>query len=1198
MRYGFGTAVLGLLLLLATPVSAQIDTGIISGKVTDPSGAIVPGARVVITQTTTNTESISQTNQDGLFRVPSLRPGPYRVSVTAAGFRAFTRDGLTLRMGENLNVDVTLEVGAVSESVEVVSSLPLLETQTSSTGQVMDGDYFYQLPNYQHWTNGVLFYTPGVQHSNAVWPGSLGGWSINGGTASQIGYFEDGQLATRMDGNLAIRSIAVGIEEVKVLTTVLPAEYGHATTGGISVVKKAGTNVLHGTGGYLFKNDPLVHRRFFQLETVQQQGISALFEQPDFSVTGPVYIPKIYNGKNRTFFSVAGSYHIDTNQNAATYSVPTEEMLNGNFNFPGVTANTIYDPASLTGSFAAGNLARTPLPGNIIPKSRFSNMWNAIAANSPFAKPNSTGTQTPTGPSGNIVKSGWGHYYGLGTQVRIDHNFTTRLKMFGSVVWNNNNQPSVNNVVVYPPYDANQRYTLQLQNVATVGFTYTISPTAISETRVGEYRQTNNPYMASPDYQFAIAKTVPNLPAGVYLNPVNVGFSTQGKYGNGNLGVGTLNVAVNNNHQFRQDFTMLWQRHAFKFGYEWLWQNQVSHDIGNPRLTLGFGGASGGSDFTQGILGNGQTIPNTGGIGLANVMLGYVTQYSYAQQGAALLPEDSIHGFYLQDDWRILPRLTLNIGVRYSTESPAHSKFPGQLSVGSLTVPDTYFTKTIPGVVICPPSGCVGGWIQPKGGLYNRDNNNFQPRIGFAWNVTPNTVIRGGWALMTKDMNIWYTNQSEIGGSSFFNTGNITPGNNVYTPLFHINQGVPAPAYPAMLPNGTIPSAGTNPQSRANGTLNVIPPDFHNPHTQNWNLSIQRAIKKNYVVELMYTGSHNVGFQGTFNWQSRPYGTGLDPNENVIDLTLPENWEYRNTWVQNATLTQAYKPYPSWNGVSYYCNCISRIYHGGTIKMEKRYSYGLTYLAFFTYQKGLENAPGNLYLAKNLGRAVTNTTQKFHFTSSMTYELPFGKGKHFVTRSRLLDWILGGYSLAWNYSIWTPTPLSTSYSGASYLNPVTGRWGSRQDYPGYEPLTGSLFRVKDPKLRDNWQDLGTNRFVQSGHNPLITNCGTAIPNVGNDCVHVAPSFTNGNMPANMWTAQRIIDANFSAYKDFPIKERFKAQIRLDFFNPFKWYNWNTVETTMAQNNPRLFGTVSGVVDFADSVKGGPPEMQLSFRVNF
>lgn len=1166
---------------------AQIDTGVISGRVTDPSGAVVPSAQVTVIQTETNTESKSETNSDGLYRVPSLRPGPYRVTVTTAGFKVSVRDGLTLRIGENLGVDVKLDVGAVTESISVTNSLPLLETQTSSTGQVMDGQYFYQLPNYQHWEKGVLFYTPQVQTTNAPWPGQLSNWSINGGNNYQIGYFEDGQLATRMDGGTTINSISVGVEEVKVLSTVLPAEYGHATTGAITVVKTGGTNTLHGTGGELFKNNAMFHRRFFQLQTNSQGNVKDLFQQPDFMVSGPVYIPKLYNGKNKTFFQVAGSYHIDTSSNASSYTVPTAAELGGNFNFPGVTANQLYDPNSTSGSFAAGNLSRAAFPGNIIPTSRFSSMWNAIMANKPFAAPTSDGTQTPTGPTSNIISEGTGRYYNLATQVRIDHNIKEKFKLFGSFIKNNNHQPVVNNAIVYAPFDADQRYTVTLQNVATIGFTWTISPTLISETRIGEYRQTNNPFTASPDYQFAIAKTIPNLPSNVYVNPIGTGL-TEGTYGNSSLGVGTLNTLVNNNHQLRQDFTTVRGTHAFKFGYEWLWQNQISHDIGNPRLTLGFGG-------TNGLQGNGQGIPNTGGITLADVMLGYVTSYSYAQQGASLLPEDSIHSFYVQDDWRVRHNLTLNLGVRYSTESPAHGKFPGQMSVGSLTVPDNYYPQSIAGTVTCPATGCMGDWIQPKGGLYNRDNNNFQPRIGFAWTVTPNTVVRGGWALMNLDMNLWWTNQSEIGGGNFLSTGTISQPANVYTPLFNISQGVPAPVYPSRLASGAIPTAGL-PQNR--GTLTVIPQNLHNPYTQNWNLSIQRAFKKNYMVELTYSGSHNVGFQGAYNWQSRPYATGLDANGSVINLADPANWAYRNTWVQNGTLTQAYKPYGNWNAVNYDCNCISMIYHSGTIKVEKRYSSGLSFLAFATWQKGLQNAPGNLYQADTVGRQVTNITQKYRFTSSMTYELPFGKGKPLLNKGRLMNWVAGGWSFAWNYSVWAPQALSTSYTGASYVNPVTGALGARQDYPNYEPLPGGqLFRVQDPTLRDNWQDIGTNRFVQSGQNPLVTNCGAPITNYGNNCVVVAPSFTNGNMPANMWIPQRIIAANASMYKDFPIKERVKAQIRLDYFNPFKWFNWNALNTTMSQTNPAIFAT-PGLNDFGDSTEGGPSEMQLSFRIRF
>ena len=1204
LRNRLGIGLIALVLLLAMPVLAQ-NSGIISGRVTDPTGAVVPGAQITVTQTDTNVDSVSQSNSEGLFRVPGLRDGPYKLAVAASGFKKAVREGFNLRIGENLDVEMTLEVGAVSEAVEVTAALPLLETQTSSTGQVMEGDYFYELPNYQHWEKGVLYYTPQVETSNAPWPGSLGNWNFNGANSYQTAQFEDGQLATTMDGGTTINSISVADEEVRVISSAMPAEYGHATAGALLVVKKAGTNELHGQGGELFKDNAMFHRRFFQLMTNPQQGVSDLFQMPDFVVSGPVIIPHLYHGKNKTFFEVGGSYHVDSSSNASSYTVPTSAMLGGDFS---AYSNQIYDPGSTAGTFAAGNLSRTPFPGNVIPKSRFSTMWNAIAGNNPFAAPQAgAGSILATGPSGNIVASGTGHYYNLTNQVRIDHSFTDKFKMFGSFTWGNQHQPAINADITYQPYDQYQVYTLTVQNVGTIGFTYTITPTLISETRIGEYRRTQNPTSPGGDFEFTMAKTVPNLPANVYLNPVGFGMS-EGSNGSSQFGVGTLSVQVNNVHQFRQDFTKVKGTHAIKFGYEWLWENEVSHNIGNPRLTLTFGvgaGSNAAVDPTMNLSGTGVAVPNTGGIGLANVMLGYVTQYAFAQQGPSLLPVDSNQSFYVQDDWRVTPKLTLNLGVRYSNETPAHSKFPGQLSVGSLTVPDNYYTSgSVAGLLTCPAGGCMGAWVQPKGFLWNRDNNNFQPRLGFAWNVEPNTVIRGGFAEMILDWNLGWTNQSEIGGGSFYNQ-TVTQPSNSYAPLFNINSGVPA--FVSVLQNsaGQIPTSASSPSARP--TITVVPANYHNPYTLNWNVSVQHALKKNYVVELSYVGLHNVGFSGNYNWDSRPYGTGIDANGNVIDLTQQANWAYRNTWVTNSSGvngTQAYKPYPGLGGVNYQCNCVRMIYHSGTIKMEKRYSYGLTFLAFFTYQKGIQNSPGNLYQPNQLMRAVTGLTQKYRFVSSMLYELPFGKGKPFLNHSRLLDWVAGGWSFSWNYSIWAPTPAGINYSGGTYTNPVTGVAGGRQDYPNYEPEPGSsLYLIKDPQLRSNWQDIGPARFAQATQNPIVTNCGvTPIyyangTTQGNLCETVAPSFQNGNLPGNEWIEQRIIGSNASMYKDFPIKERFKATIRLDYFTPFKWFNWSQANTTMTQSTPATFMT-PGLNDNGDSTEGGPSEMQLSFRIKF
>jgi hypothetical protein len=1198
---------------MAMTVFAQ-STGIISGRVTDPSGAVVAGAAVTITQTETNVDSASGTNSEGLFRAPGLPSGTYRVSVNAPGFKKAVRDGLLLRIGENQDLQVKLEVGAVAETIEVTGALPLLDTQSSVAGQVMEGEYFYQLPNYQHWEKGVLYYTPQVETSNGVWPGGLGNFNINGGQSWQTATYEDGIISTTMDGGTTINSVSVGVEEIKVITGAMPAEYGHATSGALLVVKKAGTNALHGEGGYLFKNQAMMHRRFFQKTTITQDNPNnrTMFKMPDFVLSGPVWIPKLYNGKNKTFFEIGASWHIDTSSNSGNYTIPTPAMLKGDFS---AYSNTMWDPASTTGSNLAGTLSRTQFVNNQIPTNRFSTFWNNIMAHSPWdtsmIQPG-IGSVNPTGPSGNMVASGTGAYFNKTEQVRLDHSFTDKFKVSATYHLGRQHQPQNNVTFVYKPLDQYQTLGYTIQTSESLNFTYTISPTFISETKVGQYRR-NGPggTKEGNDYTFTLASMIPNLPANVYANAIGTGLS-EGTNGGGTLGVGTMGTNVNNMRQVNEDLTKVWRTHAFKFGYELLWENADSHNIGNPRLGIGFDGLG---TWT----GTGQGVPNTGGMVLTNLMLGYVNNYNYAQQGTPNLPVDVIHSFYIQDDWRVRPNLTLNLGLRYSNETPAHSKFPGGFSVGSLTAPDNYYTSgSVPNVLNCPNNTCMGAWIQPQGYLWNRDNNNFRPRIGLAWSVNPTTVIRTGLAFMTNDWNLSGTNQSEIGGGSFYNSQQSQPTNS-YTSLFNINQGFPAFVSVPKNAAGQIVTARTNPAGGPSPT--VIPANYHNPYTINWNFEVQRSMWKNYVVKLSYVGMHNVGYSGNYNWQSRPFGTGVDQNDLPIDLTQPNagggtNYSYRNGWINNSSGwngTQAWKPYPNLNGLNYQCNCVRYIYHSATINLEKRYSNGLSFLTFLTFQKGIQNSPGNLYQSDQLNRAITSMTNKYRFTSSMIYELPFGKGKKFLGTSRIADRILGGWSFAWHYSLVAPNPSGLGYSNQQVLNPATGLLGGRQGYPGIEPEPGGgLYRIGTPQMRSGWQDIGTNRWQQTTMNPVVTNCGLTpiltpvtqsngvVGNAtwGNLCEVVAPSFSRGNMPGNFWLQQRIIAADTSIYKDFTIHERFKAKIRMDYYNPFKWFNWNGANTTMNQTQvPQTFMAPGGS-DTGDSQEGGPSQIHLSFRVQF
>src|SRR5438067_3250195 len=360
---------LTLILFAVVPAWTQ-DTAALTGTVTDSSGAVVVGAQVTAINLATNFETTTETNAEGLYRMPFLRPATYRVRVTAQGFKTFIRDNVELRVGATLPIDAKMEVGAIAESVQVSAAASVLETETSTTGTVIGGEFFARMPLYQRHSRAVLYLTPGVNAGGLAYAGSLSGFSINGGATSNIGYFEDGMYGVQPSGTNTTDTILSTIEEAKVITTVLPAEYGHSAGGAIVIVKKSGTNQLHGGGGTLFREGPMQHRRFMQPARFEQTGNSLHFYQPDFNVSGPVYIPKLYNGKNKTFFMFAGQYLMERQGEVISWNVPTAAELNGDFSYAGRSGvNAIYDPR--TTAVNNGVWSRAPFAGNIIPKSQW-----------------------------------------------------------------------------------------------------------------------------------------------------------------------------------------------------------------------------------------------------------------------------------------------------------------------------------------------------------------------------------------------------------------------------------------------------------------------------------------------------------------------------------------------------------------------------------------------------------------------------------------------------------------------------------------------------------------------------------------------------------------------------------------------------------------------------------------------------------
>jgi hypothetical protein len=1153
---------LGLVVLLAVPAIAQ-DTGIITGRVQDPTGAVVVGAQVSIIHVETNIDNPSRTNDEGMFRVPALRPGIYRVAITAAGFKKYMRESVDLRVGVTLPVNANLEVGATSDTVEVTAATPLLETETSSTGTVIEGDYLYRMPNFQRNAKGMLYLTPGVTVSGFGYAGFLGGFSINGESSGRIGYFEDGMYGVSPNNNgYTTDTIENTIDEIKILTTVLPAEYGHSAGGAITVVKKSGTNQLHGLVSEYGRAGGMQHRKFFDKYKLSQprpelglpKGDTILFQQPDANISGPIYIPKIYDGRNKSFFLFAVQRLIEKQGKQTLYGVPTAGELIGDFSYPERPANApainpIYDPRT-TVKNADGTWSRQPFSNNIIPISDWQT-YNPVAKKfmdmKPWMLPNQPGDWGTTGPSNNFLSSAQKRVFWENYSIRGDHQATSKLKLFVNWTYNSRFERTPNANIANSELDSSLNKNMNYQNTAGIGSTYVITPTLIAETRMNYYR-----------YDGPTSSTAYGQDWGKRFGMPNVGKNSM--FGGLPITVGNPNVNVQETFNFREDVSKMMGKHAFKMGYDLLRIRSNSHGTDNDAGSFGLMG-------TGGLNANGTSINNTGGDSLANFLIGAANSYSISINLLSSLPRDWIHSLYVQDDWKILPTLTANIGVRYLVESTPTNKY-GQQSNFDPTAPDNTMI------------GAIGVITHPKGSMYNRDWNNFQPRIGLAWNARKNIVVRTGFALNTVDNRAGSPPTNEFGSISA--TWNQPSGE--YRQLFRFADGPDWTkfAYPAVRADGSIPMSGSSYSGRGATWVN---PDRPNAYSMNWNFNIQYGLSNNYLVEASYTGNRSLKGQESWGMNQKSYEWAW----NLLQTNPTEFTKMEGN-------TQAYRTYTNFGGITYQGVGSNSIFHSGTIKIEKRYSHGLTMMAYYTLGKSISESTGSIYIPRSINRSPGG--RKHQFNSSMNYELPIGKGRKFMNRGGVLNALFGGFDMVWVYQI-----SSGERSSISFSSP--GKDASGKDYkymPGIVDVrSNSRFNSTGKALtgmRDNWQDIGGDRFVQSNMNRAVYDAG-AFP--WQDFFSIPASYTQGNMGSNTFTTQRFISASFSASKEVKIKERYTIQFRYDFQNPFKWYNLNGPNMGLNLNNINKTGDTFGKIGIGESSSaggGGVPIQNITLAFRF
>ena len=1070
-----------LALIVIPRLSAQTATGDLIGRVTDPTGAVIPGVEVTAANPVKGFTTHTTTDSQGIYRFLYLEPATYNLAFSATGFNSLERPGIFLRSTERVTVDVELSVGAVSEKIEVTATSPLLEAATSTTGSLMPGEMFNSLPNAQRTIWMVMYEMPGIVGSNAM--------NVSGLRSRDLPYTMDGVLGTEplnkmSSGNNAenvTSTVQSAIEEVKVVTTVLPAEYGHSSGGMISATYKSGTNKLHLDAEERYLNGATRHREYFQLA---RSTTPFVYQIPSATFSGPVVIPKVYNGRNRTFFLMAWQLRLQRSQDQTYTTVPNAAELGGDFTFNGL-GYPIYDPTAIRQN-SAGTWVSDPFPGNQIPKSRFDPVATNFLSHNPWLPANNFGNAgyvDANGPHNNF--GGLAPYQGarMGWDTKLDHNFSEKNRIFGRYsqtrnrVWGDGTGIAtgwqlLNNGHIPPASD---------QPNGVISDVHMFSPNVVNEIRVGLSRRhvSFTPY--GLDGGWAANLGIPGVGGQTfpYFNQLASSFG-------GSWGTNPYSQ-VSEQYSLQESVNYLRAGHNIKAGYE----------MGRTRADMYQGGyVSGNYTFGGTAL---PFTPNTGN-SFASFLLGSVTSATFSTPLATWLPRWWTHALFVQDDWTVSRRLTLNVGVRWSYETPYQTKY-GQQSQFDPTVVD-------------PVSGLMGAITHPSGSLGGSDRNNFQPRIGMAFKLNEKMVVRGGFAVNTID---------NLGGGTFnssfeeYNTSfNVNMPSGDPRAAFYLSQG-PGPLNYKILANGTSPFVGANYSGRS---ATRIDPGLRNPYAMNWNLGYQYQFAPTWLLDLSYQGSAAIGLLNTWNINV------LQPDTAKGDLTTL-NKIYQNP--------QPYLPYPQFGAVNFLSNFAHSTYHSGTVKVEKRFAQGLSVNAFYTWSKAIDEADGNgaatgvTYYDRRLEKAVAGFSLPSRYSVTAVYALPFGKDRKWMHAGGVLNYLLGGWNLAWIQTYQSAQPATLSIAGSPNLY-----------LPGIVERPNQLL-PNDQVYTPNWS-IGGNRFNPALENPCWNMSAFAYP----------AAFTIGTVGRNTIHGCNTMKwSRASLSKTVKVKERVNLEVRYDVQDVFK-----------------------------------------------
>jgi hypothetical protein len=1205
-----------LIMGVSLSASAQSDRGTISGTILDSSGGAIQGADITATGANTGVVYKTTSNANGAYQIPNMQLGSYDVNVSIAGFKSSQQKGFVVQINTTSTLDIALQTGDVKETLTVTADAPTLQTESADIGTVVDKKQIMELPlalggqGVLRAPEAFVFLTPGTtgpgssDSSNGVFLAKLGGGQNFGNEV-----ILDGASTARADSGSAFDQTAPSVEalqEFKVTTSTATAEFGRTSGGVESFATRSGTNSYHGTAYDIFRNEDLNANAWFNNLQGQPRNLD---RKNDYGgvLGGPVWIPKIYNGHDKTFFFFSYEQYRQTQGSTNTSTVPTAAERAGDFSSLLTTIplgtnpcdgstifqGQIFDPA--TTRTVGGVQCRTAFPGNQVP------LRSTVTQNILALIPQPT---DPTAFTNNFIFTSNNPILATTMSFRIDQNLGAKHKVFFS--YSSRDNENINGSPSLPNPVDTTFFSSFFTHYARVGWDWFLRPTLFNHLNVGLNRVNSNSTATSvngTDWDKALGLTGASGPT---FPPITFSAISTSVQGLASLGSANADRDVVNSLVVSDNVSWTHGKHNVRFGVDWRAFQFSVVDQSHQTPSIGFDVAQ---TAAEPGLGTGTGDP------FASFLLGAPANVSLAVRSQQPRFVSNYYAAYVVDDFKVRRNLTVNLGLRYDIETPRHESSNAQ-SVFDPGAPNPGATLAdgtpLGGALVFGGTGPGRSGTSASGAsTYHKD---FAPRIGFAYSPEAlfgrlhQTVVRGGYGIYYAPLTYGDFGQALTDGFT------ASPSFSApFDPALLLDAGVPS--FPP--PPNLDPAQDNGGSGGGFGGVTYLAPGYGRPGMiQNWDIEIEHQFTTDLILSVAYVGTHGTRLRSSLaeinNLNPQFFSLGNALNSNIDSTTAttlginPPFQQFEGLYGPGS-IAQALRPFPQYQSINTDC-CLENLgqstYNALLAKLERRFHNGLNLLASYTYSKTLTDADSALpaFVSFSSGGSVQNSYNLKNekslsyqdiphtFVVSYVYELPVGKGKKFMDKGGAVDRALGGWQIGGVQRYQSGQPLAfgcatgvPAYDGCIRFNRVPGQPLLSPTHSSFD--RGAVFLNGGTGCVENSD--GT--FTAPAAVATYFNCAAFIDPNAPDLV-AARGYTFGDMPRIVGEvrSQKYFNEDFSIIKRTRIFESSSVVFKAELFNAF---NRHTFQRPDVGPKDSTFGTSFGTVN-------GPRNVQFTLRYDF